>query len=91
LIKIKVKDAQVVREQMSEFGEGSESQFGGEDDCLADILAIGDNFAVPAHPGNKENVQFYVLEGLRKRFLVREAFTYKWGTDFKAGDYAIQG
>jgi hypothetical protein len=76
---------------MSKFGDGSESQFGGEDDCMADILAVGDNFAVPARPGNKENVQFYVLACLRKKFLVREAFTCKWGTDFEASDYAIQG
>ena len=78
-------------EQMSEFGDGSESQFGGEDDCLADILAVGDNFAVPTCHGNKKNIQFYVLVCLRKKFLVREAFMCKWGTDFEAGDYAIQG
>jgi hypothetical protein len=91
LIKIKVKDAQVVRDQMSEFGKGSESQFGGDDDCLADILAVEDNFAVPACPWNKEKVQFYIFACLRKKFLVREAFTYKWDTTFEAGDYAIQG
>lgn len=90
LVKIHVKNPEVVREQMEEFGDGTESQFGDEDDSLADLLELGDNFAVPAEPMNKEGVQFYILVCLRKKFLVREAFTCKWGSEFSVGDYAIQ-
>ena len=90
-MKVHVKDVEVVREQMEDFGDGSESQFGCEEDSLADLLELGDNFVVPAEPNNKEGVQFYILACLRKKFLVREAFVCKWGSEFNVGDYAVQG
>ena len=56
LVKVHVKDAVVVRDQMDDFGEGTELEFGGEEECLANILEVGDNFAVLAEPGNEEGV-----------------------------------
>ena len=75
----------------SENWDGTESQFGGEEDSLADLLELGDNFAVLVEANNKKGIQFYILACLRKKFLIREAFVYKWDFEFSVGDYAIQG
>lgn len=41
--------------------DGEDSRYGGDGETLADLLDPGDNFAVPAMPGNDEGVEFYLL------------------------------
>lgn len=41
--------------------DGEDSQCDGDGNTLADILDLGDNFAVSAMPGNDKGIEFYVL------------------------------
>lgn len=58
-LRIKTKIARDVREQMVRERDGEDSQYGGDGVGLSDLLEPGDNFAVPAMPGNDENVEFF--------------------------------
>jgi hypothetical protein len=81
---------------MSQYGERNDSvsyasQLDGDGTEMADVLLVGDKFAVPTKPNNAEDVQFYVLECHRRKFLVRSAFKCKWGCEFEVGEYAVAG
>jgi hypothetical protein len=58
---------------------------------LGDLVAMGDNFVVPAPENNQEGVSFYVLQCQLPKGLVREDFSCVWGDESEAGDYVIQG
>jgi hypothetical protein len=58
---------------------------------MANLFLVGDKFAVPAEPHYAEEVQFYVLECQRWKFLVRYTFKCKWECEFEVGDYAMAG
>jgi hypothetical protein len=77
-LRIQVKPhSRDIRAQMIREIDGEDSQYGGDGDRLADILDHGDNFVVPAIPGNDEGVEFYLLFGQRVKCRVMEAFTCK--------------
>lgn len=66
-------------------------EYGGDGDELADVLEIGDNFAIPAEAENNENVLFYILYCQKRKFLVRERFKCPWGGWIEAGEYVVVG
>jgi hypothetical protein len=91
-LRIQVKPhSRDVRTQMIRENDGEDSQYGGDGETLADLLDPGDNFAVPAMPGNDEGVEFYLFFCQRAKYQVTEAFTCKWGHSFLQGDYAVSG
>ena len=67
-----------VCEHMAHEGDGQDSQYGEDGASLADLLEIGDNFAVPAQLGNLEGVQFYLLKYVHLKYIVSSQFTCKW-------------
>ena len=69
--------------------DGEDSQCDGDGNTLADILDLGDNFAVSAMPGNDKGIEFYVLFCQRANYQVTKAFTCEWGHSFMPGDYAV--
>ena len=95
-IKIQPHNVRHVVAQMSQYGEGKDfvsyaSQLHGDGIEMADVLLVGDKFAVPTEPNNTEDVQFYVLECQRRKFLVCSPFKCKWGCEFEVGEYAMAG
>jgi hypothetical protein len=98
LISIKIQPHSVcdVVAQMSQYMEGNDSisyasQLHGDGTEMADVLLVGDKFAIPAEPNNAKDVQFYVLECQRRKFLVCSAFKCKWGCEFEVREYAVAG
>ena len=61
------------------------------DDSLGDLVDIGDNFAIPAEEGNDEEVDFYILQCQRRKYVVMEQFCCVWGAVFQVGQAAIVG
>jgi hypothetical protein len=47
-----------------------ESQFGGDEEALANGVYVGDNFAVLADEGNDEGMPYYIVQCQRPTFLV---------------------
>lgn len=91
LVKLKPRNTVDVRLHMSQYEDEGMSEYGGDGDELADILEIGDNFAVPAEAGNDENVTFYILQCQKPKFLVRERFKCPWGGWIDEGEYVVAG
>ena len=46
---------------MEEFRDGADFQYGEDENALANLLCIGDTFAMPVDQPNPENVEFYLL------------------------------
>jgi hypothetical protein len=87
LVKIRV----IQQQMMQSLEEEDNLQFGGDPDILTEELQIGQNFAVLAEEGNDEEVQYYILQCQRAKFVVREDFDCVWGNKFEVGDHAIEG
>jgi hypothetical protein len=63
---------------MEENGElGVDGPIDGE--FLGDLLYISDNFMVIAEEGNDEDVDFYILQCQKPKYVVQETFTCSWG------------
>ena len=77
--------------QMAHEGDGQDSQYGKDGASLANLLEIGDNFALPAQSGNLEGVQFYLLKCIHLKYIVSSQFTCKWGHEFQPGDNVVSG
>ena len=56
------------------------------DEGMADLVQVGDNFVVPAAPGNDEGVSFYILQCQGPKRVLQENFQCTWGGQFQAGD-----
>lgn len=91
VVKLKPSNAQAVRDQIQQFEHGEGFEFGGVSGQYGDLVEIGDNFVVPAEPGNEEGVEFYVMQCQRSKFEVEAPFTCTWGGEFDAGDFIIGG
>jgi len=91
IVKLKPSNTQAVRDQIEQFEDGIGFEFGGASGQYGDLVDIGDNFVVPAEPGNEEGVPFYVLQCQRSKFEVQSAFTCSWGGEFQEGDFVIGG
>jgi hypothetical protein len=76
---------------MSQYEDEGMSEYGGDGDELADVLEIGENFAVPAEVGNKENVTYYILQCQKRKFLVCDRFKCPWGVGSKKGSMLWRG
>jgi hypothetical protein len=79
LVKLKPRNTADVRLHMSQYEDEGMSEYGRDGDEVADVLEIGDNFAVPAEAGNDENVTYYILQCQKPRFLFCEQFKCPWG------------
>jgi hypothetical protein len=92
LVKLRPRNTRVVRRVMIERVENDdESQFGGDEEALADGVSTGDNFAVLANEGNDEGVPYYIVQCQRPKLFVQTAFQCVWGNIFEVGEYAIEG
>jgi hypothetical protein len=60
-----------------------------DDAAMADLVQVGNNFAVPATPDNDEGVLFYILQCLEPKRVVKENFECPWGGRFEVGDHVI--
>ncbi len=59
LIKIKPSNTKLVIEEMEEFYDLDELEFGGDGEEFSDFLQVGDNLVVPTIEGNAKGVDFY--------------------------------
>ncbi len=59
LIKIKPSNTKLVIEEMEEFYDLDELEFGGDGEEFSDFLQVGDNLVVPTIEGNAKGMDFY--------------------------------
>ena len=82
LVTLKTHIPWHVRDVMQRLGDGDDSQNGFDGANFADLLELGDNYAIPALLGNVKGVEFYLLACQRPKFWVEMDFKYKWGNSF---------
>jgi hypothetical protein len=58
---------------------------------IGDLVEVGDNFMVPTAEENDDGVEYYILQCRRSKFVLDEALTYPWGSNFNVGDEVIRG
>lgn len=90
-VKLRPSNTQSVRDQNEEYEHEVGFESGGISGEYGDLAEIGDNFVVPAEPGNEEGVDFYVMQCQRSKFEVVTPFTCNWGGEFDVGDFVIGG
>lgn len=90
-VRLRPHNAANVICQVEENDDPEGWEFDGVREDLGDLVEVGDNFAVPAPPGNDEGVAFYILQCQRKKFRVLEDFECPWGGSYKVGDYVLGG
>lgn len=69
-------------------GEGGSE---GEDELLAELIQLGDFYAVQAEQPNNWNVDFYVLQCEEVLHTVANSFTDGYEVEFEKGDLALKG
>lgn len=58
---------------------------------MADLVLLGDNFAVLAALDNDEGVSFYILQCQSPKHVLNETLECSWGGHFQVGDSILSG
>lgn len=79
-----------VRPEVEEIGMG-QGLLEWEDGSLAELIQLGEFFAIKAEEGNKWDVEFYILQCEQPLHVVKKSFEDLYGERFEEGDQALRG
>ena len=83
VLKIQPRNVRLVTRQTTQEENEDNWEYEYDGDCMADLVQVGDNFAVAASENNDEGVSFYILQCQIAKHIVQEDFDCVWEGTFK--------
>ena len=87
--KIQPRNVQIATRHMTQQENEDNWEYEYDGDCMADLVQVGDNFAVATSENNDEGVSFYILHCQTPKHIEQEDFDCIWGGHFQVGDAVI--